>query len=224
LVTAVLLVGPGEAGAGKDSGAAATQPADRSGGQPTGTDRQDAAPMARRHPGDAMALGRPDAPVVMVSYSEFQCPFCGRFARDTEPTLVKEYVDKGILRIEWRDFPYLGEESLTAARAGRAAAAQGKFWQFHDAMYAAQLPPNSGRLTPAYVTKIAARIGLDTARFAKDLGSAEFTGAIQRDFQEGQAIGVTGTPAFIINGRPVIGAQPTAEFVRVIEQAAKSAS
>lgn len=181
-------------------------------------------PLARRQPEDPMAMGSKDAPVVMVSYSEFQCPFCGKFARDTEPTLIKDYVDKGVLRIEWRDFPYLGEESLTAARAGRAAAAQGKFWQFHDAMYGAQLPPNSGRLTEAFVIDIAKRIGLDTDTFSKDLKSAELGGAIQRDFQEGQAIGVTGTPAFIINGQPVIGAQPTAEFVKVIEQAAKSAS
>src|SRR5665647_3073023 len=91
---------------------------------------------ARRKPGDPYAKGRVDAPVVMVMWSEFQCPFCGRFARETEPTLVKRFVDTGILRIEWRDFPYLGQDSQTAAIAGRAAAAQDKFWAFHDAVYA----------------------------------------------------------------------------------------
>jgi protein-disulfide isomerase len=223
LITAVLVVMPRQGDQKNGGTTAATTPTSEAGQQP-GTAGQDASPLARRQAHDPMALGKQDAPVVMVSYSEFQCPFCGKFARDTEPTLIKDYVDKGILRIEWRDFPYLGEESLTAARAGRAAAAQGKFWEFHDAMYAAQLPPNSGRLTEEYVTGVAKKIGLDTDRFAKDLTSAELAGAIQRDFQEGQSIGVTGTPAFLINGQPVIGAQPTTEFVKVIEQAAKSAS
>jgi protein-disulfide isomerase len=223
LITAVLVIMPKQGDQKNGESSAAATPTSEAGQQPGGAG-QEASPLARRQPNDPMAMGKKDAPVVMVSYSEFQCPFCGKFARDTEPTLIKDYVDKGILRIEWRDFPYLGEESLTAARAGRAAAAQGKFWEFHDAMYAAQLPPNSGRLTTAYVTGIAKKLGLDVDEFAKDLDSAEFTGAIQRDFQEGQGIGVTGTPAFLINGQPVVGAQPTAEFAKVIEQAAKSAS
>lgn len=222
LITAVLIVMSLQ-GNQNGSEAAATTPTSDTGQQPSITG-PDGSPLARRQPDDPMAMGSKDAPVVMVSYSEFQCPFCGKFARDTEPTLIKDYVDKGVLRIEWRDFPYLGEESLTAARAGRAAAAQGKFWQFHDAMYAAPLPVNSGRLTEAHVTGIAEKAGLDNETFSKDLKSAELSEAIQRDFQEGQSIGVTGTPAFIINGQPVIGAQPTAEFVKVIEQAAKSAS
>lgn len=79
------------------------------------------AALARRDPRDATAIGDVDAPVVMISYSEFQCPFCGKFARDTEPALIKKYVDTGVLRIEWRDFPYLGAESTLAGQAGRAA-------------------------------------------------------------------------------------------------------
>lgn len=216
LLTAALVALPGHE---------AARPAGRVGassGQPTGS-APPAAVMARRHPGDPMALGNVDAPVVMVAYSEFQCPFCGKFARDTEPALIRQYVDRGVLRIEWRDFPYLGPESLLAARAGRAAAAQGKFWAFHDAMYAHQPPPNSGTITGAYLTAIATRIGLDTATFRTDLTSAEMAGAIQRDFEEGQNVGVTGTPAFIINGRPVIGAQPLSEFQAAIDQAAGAA-
>ncbi len=175
------------------------------------------ASLARRTPGDPVALGKDDAPVVLIEYSEFQCPFCGKFARDTEPTLLKEYVDKGLLRIEWRDFPYLGPESKTAAYAGRAAAAQGKFWEFHDAMYAEQQPPNSGKLTVDHLAGIAAKIGLDVARFRKDLADPKIQAPVWQDFSEGQSIGVTGTPAFLINGNPVIGAQPTATFTRVID-------
>lgn len=180
--------------------------------------------LVRREPDDPMAMGEVDAPVVMVNYSEFQCPFCGKFARDTEPALIEEYVEDGTLRIEWRDFPYLGPESTTAAHAGRAAAAQGKFWEFHDAMYADQLPPNSGQLDEDYVAGIAEDLGLDVEQFLTDMNSKATASAVQDDFAEGQAIGVTGTPAFIINGVPVIGAQPTEVFQDTIEKAAEEAA
>lgn len=175
--------------------------------------------LARREPGDPLADGEVDAPVVMVAYSEFQCPFCGRFARETEPTLVEDYVDEGLLRIEWRDFPYLGMESRTAALAARAAAQQDGFWEFHGAMFADQQPPNSGTLTPDFLADVAAGVGLDRHELLADMASAEVAAAVEHDFQEGQAIGVTGTPAFLINGRPVMGAQPTEVFVQTIEDA-----
>lgn len=180
--------------------------------------------LARRKPGDPLALGKPDAPVVLISYSEFQCPFCGKFARDTEPTLISKYVDAGVLRIEWRDFPYLGDESTTAAVAGRAAAAQNRFWQFHDALYADQQPVNSGRITKEFLTGIAKKAGLDIARFSADLGDQKLRDAVETDFSEGQRIGVTGTPAFLVNGTPIMGAQPVDVFERVIEQARAAAS
>lgn len=179
--------------------------------------------LVRRDPDDPMALGEADAPVVMIAYSEFQCPFCGKFARDTEPELVEKYVEDGTLRIEWRDFPYLGPESSLAARGGRAAAAQDRFWEFEEAMYADQLPPNSGRLDEDYLASVAEDIGLDVAAFREDLASPDSEKAVQQDFAEGQAIGVTGTPAFVVNGVPVIGAQPTEVFEQTIEKAARDA-
>jgi protein-disulfide isomerase len=180
--------------------------------------------LARREPGDPFALCDPDAPVVMVAYSDYQCPFCGSYARDTEPLLVERYVNSGVLRIEWRDFPYLGAESDLAARAGRAAAQQGRFWQFHSAMFTEQPPPNSGRIDEGFLLARADAAGLDTERFRADLGSPQVIEAVARDFQEGQTIGVTGTPAFIVNDQPVIGAQPVEVFVQVIEQAADAAA
>ncbi len=179
--------------------------------------------LERREPGDPMARGETDAPVVMLAYSEFQCPFCGKFARDTEPVLVEKYVRDGTLRIEWRDFPYLGEESTIAAKAGRAAAAQDKFWEFQEAMYANQHAPNTGKLTVDYLTQLAVGLGVEEKRFRRDMSSPEVANAIDRDFQQGQSIGVTGTPAFLVNGKPIIGAQPTDVFEEAIEQAAADA-
>ena len=181
------------------------------------------AQLVRREADDTMALGEVDAPVVMLAYSEFQCPFCGKFARDTAPTLIDKYVADGTLRIEWRDFPYLGPESSTAAAGGRAAAEQDSFWEFHDEMYASQLPPNSGNLDEEYLADIADELGLDVEQFRADMKSKATEQAIAKDFSEGQAIGVTGTPAFVINGVPVIGAQPTKVFEQTIEQAAADA-
>lgn len=179
--------------------------------------------VIRRQADDPVAMGATDAPVVMINYSEFQCPFCGKFVRDTEPTLIEKYVKEGILRIEWRDFPYLGPESIAAAKAGRAAAAQDEFWAFHDALYANQQPPNSGGLTEDFLAGLAKKVGLDVTQFRKTMNTGDTADAVQRDFAEGQSIGVNGTPAFLINGKPIIGAQPTGVFEEAIERAAAEA-
>src|SRR5581483_1346412 len=84
---------------------------------------------ARRMPGDPLALGRSDAPVVISEWGDFQCPYCRAYTLNTEPSLVRQYVDSGRVRMEWHDFAYLGPESELAARAARAAGRQGRFWQ-----------------------------------------------------------------------------------------------
>lgn len=220
-VAALLLVVPQLTGGDDPDGAAATDPSAAANEDPA---LAALAALARRDPGDPTALGEPDAPVVMLAYSDFQCPFCGRYALETEPELVERYVTDGTLRIEWRDFPYLGQESVTAARAGRAAAQQDRFWEFHAAMFADQPAPNSGDIDTGYLVDKAEQIGLDVAQFQADLTSAEVAEAVDRDFTEGQMIGVLGTPSFIINGRPLVGAQPLDVFITAIEQAAAEAS
>jgi protein-disulfide isomerase len=222
LVTGAMLV-PALLDGGSEEPSRGAAEVSREGGRPPLDENDPLLQVIRRDAGDPLAVGDVDAPVVMINYSDFQCPFCGKFARDTEPVLMERFVENGTLRIEWRDFPYLGPESTTAARAGRAAAAQGRFWQFHDAMYEDQPPPNSGKITEDYLADVAERIGLDVERFRRDMSSKKIARAVQRDFQEGQSIGVTGTPAFLVNGQPVMGAQPTDVFVELIEQSAEQA-
>lgn len=178
---------------------------------------------ARRDEDDPMAMGDADAPVVMIEYSDFQCPFCGKFARDIHPDLIDQYVKDGTLRIEWRDFPYLGDDSWKSARAGRAAADQGKFWQFHDAIYADQPDTNSGDMTDEFLAGIAGDIGLDVKKFNKDLHSDKYTDDIKTDFDEGQSLGVSAAPSFFINGIPLVGAQAKAAFTDVIDHEAGAA-
>ncbi|GAA2145014.1 thioredoxin domain-containing protein [Nocardioides koreensis] len=220
IITAGMLVNSWGSDQSPDESAPAPAPTADS----SSTDSDDPfADIVRRDEGDPLAKGPADAPVVMIAYSDFQCPYCGKFARDTEPVLDQKYVDDGTLRIEWRDFPYLGKESDLAARAGRAAAIQGKFWAFHDAMYEHQLPPNSGHLDVDHLVGVAQDLGLDPDRFRNDIDADETRFAVGRDFEEGRRIGVTGTPAFIINGKPVMGAQPTEVFESIIEKAAAEA-
>lgn len=182
------------------------------------------ADLARRRDGDPLARGKRDAPLLMIEFSEFQCPFCGKYAREVEPQLAR-YVEEGTLRIEWRDFPYLGKESTTVAVAARAAAAQDKFWAFHDAWFAEQPPPNSGKATAAYLEQVAAKAGLDTVRFRADRADpgGELAAAVRADLDQAHRLGIGGTPAFIINGSVIMGAQPVEEFVKAIEHEARLA-
>jgi protein-disulfide isomerase len=195
--------------------------------QPAGQERQPAQEEPSRDGGREAAqkgaeLGHPsfgseDAPVVMIEYGDFQCAFCGKFARETEPELIDNYVEDGTLRMEWRDFPYLGQGSLDAALAARAAQEQGKFWEYHDLLYENQ----SGGFSGEKLVELAREAGLDVEEFEADLGRHEE--AVARDFREGQRIGITGTPTFVINGEVLVGAQPLEVFEDAIERAKREA-
>ncbi|MER5990853.1 DsbA family protein [Streptomyces viridosporus] len=180
--------------------------------------------LARREPSDALAIGRADAPVVMIEYSDFQCPFCGKFARETKPELLRSYVDKGVLRIEWRNFPVFGEESERAALAGWAAGRQQKFWEFHDVVYGKPRARNADEFSQDRLIGMAREAGVaDIGRFRADMASAEAREAVRRDREEGYSLGVASTPAFLVNGRPVLGAQPTDTFEEAVDAAAEAA-
>ncbi|MFI0351277.1 DsbA family protein [Actinomadura sp. 9N407] len=201
-------------GGGSTPSAAGTGSAAPSPSQAPGPD------LARRKDGDPFALGRTDAPVVMIEYSDFQCPFCGRFARETKPELIREYVDTGVLRIEWRNMPIFGDESKSAAVAGYAAAKQNRFWPFHDRLYAEPRKRNSGDFADKHLIAWAREAGVpDLDRFRTDMASAEAEDAVVNDQVEGYELGAASTPAFLVNGRPILGAQPIEVFAKAIEEA-----
>jgi len=176
--------------------------------------------VERRRPGDPLALGDPDAPVALVVFSDYRCPFCAKFSRDTEPELIKRYVDAGQLRIEWRDYAIFGPRSMAAARAGRAAAAQGRFWEFNRAVYAAAPERSKADLTDEDLIGFARQAGVsDIDRFTAEMRGDTFDAAINADLAQGAGIGVPSTPAFLLNDVPMLGAQPTEDFVRAIDGA-----
>ncbi|QWW19208.1 thioredoxin domain-containing protein [Schaalia sp. 19OD2882] len=174
----------------------------------------------RRDPADGRAKGKADAPVVLVLWSDFACPWCTRIAQDVDPAL-KDLVDQGVLRVEWRDLAQITETSALAAQAGVAAAEQGKFWEFHDAVYAAAQPGAHPEYTIESLTEFARTAGVpDLEKFAATTTSQESVSAVSKAKSDAYALGITGTP-FMFVGDAVISGYRDPEYVRrtVLEQA-----
>jgi len=160
----------------------------------------------------APVRGAADAPVTLVEFSDFHCPFCKR-VQPTLAQLLERYPGK--VKMVYRDFPIdsLHPQARRAAEAARCAQDQGKFWEYHDLSYAG---PASA--TPKELERYAGQVGLDVTVFGRCLSSSVHRAAVQRDIDEGDRLGISGTPAFFINGRPFTGAQPLEAFVRAIEE------
>jgi protein-disulfide isomerase len=155
------------------------------------------------------AIGPADAPVTIVEWSDYQCPFCRR-AHPTVEQLLAEY--KGDIRFVYRDYPLpFHQHAMPASEAAHCALDQGKFWEYHKNLFEVQ-----GDLSVADLSKRASDVGLDSTAFSACLQSKKFDGDIQSSMSDGSAVGVTGTPAFFINGRMLVGAQPIEQFRQVI--------
>ncbi|WP_413452721.1 thioredoxin domain-containing protein [Georgenia phoenicis] len=178
--------------------------------------------LARLEAEDPLAAGPVDAPVSLIVYSDYQCPFCASWAADTAPVML-EYAEAGDLRVEFRDIAVFGEESHTAALAAYAAGLQDRYLDFHSALFPqGEKLPARGLTEEALVAK-AGELGLDVERFTADLRSPEVAEAVQRNIDEAAAIGAFSTPAFLLAGQPILGAQPTEVFVTAVEQALSEA-
>ena len=157
-------------------------------------------------------LGGASAPVTVVEFSDFQCPFC----QQVRPTLkqVKEsYGDR--VRIVWKDFPLtsIHPQAFKAAEAGNCAREQGKFWEYHDRLF-----DNQQALQPEFLKKYAADAGLDTTKFNACLDTAKYSDRVQAQMGVGTQLGISSTPSVFINGRMVSGAQPYETFTAIIDE------
>lgn len=168
----------------------------------------------------ANTMGDPSAPVKIVEYADFQCPYCRMYWQDTEKQIIDQYVKTGKVYYEYRSVgAYLGEESEASAEGAYCAGEQGKFWEYRDALFANWTGENVGDFTPAKLKQYAASVGLDQVAFEQCLSSGKMTERVQQDLQNAQRDGIKGTPSFIINGKMVEGAQPFSVFQQAIEQA-----
>jgi protein-disulfide isomerase len=165
---------------------------------------------------DAMK-GDKNAKVTIVEFSDFQCPYCGRFVQQTMPKIQSEYIDKGKVRLVFRDYPLdFHPNAKPAAMATECARAQGgdeMYYKFHDKVFG-----NQDSLSVESLKKWAGDLGLNTAKFNDCLDSKKFEAEVAKDFADGQSYGVSGTPAFFINGRMISGAQPFENFKTIIDE------
>jgi protein-disulfide isomerase len=158
------------------------------------------------------AKGPAGAPVTVVEFSDFQCPFCARVT----PTLKRlEEAYPGKIRIVFRDLPLLNihKNAGVAAEAAHCANDQGKFWEMHDRLFA-----NQSKLSAPELKEHATAVGLEAEAFNQCLDSGKYTAEWRRDSEEASRLGLSGTPAFFINGRLLSGAQPFEAFAQVIDE------
>lgn len=155
--------------------------------------------------------GGKNAPVTIVEFTDIHCPFCKRVL-PTLTQIVTRYGDK--VKLVYKDFPIdsLHPNARKGHEAARCAQDQGKFWPYHDKLF-----DNAPKASPEDLKAYAKEVGLDLAVFEKCFGGGKYVQAVQNDIEEGRQVGVTGTPAFFINGRLVTGAQPLESFVQVID-------
>ena len=169
---------------------------------------------------DGRALGRADAPATLDVWADYQCPGCGILARSTEPRLVRDYVADGRLRIVYRDFAFLGPESIAAAAASRAAGEQGAFWPYHDWLYANQNGENTGGFRREVLVAIARELGLDVARFERDLDAQASIDAVNAETGSASTIPVKLTPTLVLNGEVIEGVPAWDELAAKVDAAA----
>lgn len=174
-------------------------------------------------PREGRRLGRADAAVVMEYWADYQCPFCAQFAQEVLPALADRIAD-GTLAIVHRDFAFLGQESLDAAVAAHCAGRQDRYWDMHDALYAAQAGENQGAFAPPRLTALAGSIGLDAAGFAACVADRSPLVEVLDDNAAAGRAGVTSTPTVIVNGRRFLGVTSPAELLAAIDAAAAGAT
>jgi protein-disulfide isomerase len=162
---------------------------------------------------DDPALGPQDAPITIIEFSDYECPFCEKFHNETFQRLLDAY--PGQIRFVYRDFPLnsIHPNAVSAAEAANCANEQGVFWEFHDLLFSMR----RGLSVQAY-TGYAEELAVDVEAFQACLDSGRFRDEVQSDFEFAARMGVRSTPTFFVNGLAVVGAQPFEVFQQVIDQ------
>jgi len=162
---------------------------------------------------DDPAIGPEDAPITLIEFSDFECPYCRRWHEEVYTRLRQEYPDQ--VRIVFRDFPLssIHPNAVPAAEAANCANEQGAFWDFQDKLFSGEYELG----TEAYM-QYAEDLGLDTQSFQECVDTGRYYDEVMADFEYASNLGVRSTPTFFLNGIPLVGAQPYEMFKQVIEQ------
>ncbi len=176
---------------------------------------------------DDPVKGNPNAPITILEFSDFQCPFCAKFHSTTLPQIQTNYIDSGKVKFVYRDFPIqnIHPNAVAAAIASECADEQGMFWEYHDMVFKNQKNWQGLDVSNAVnrFEQFASDLDLDTGKFNNCLESAKYLDEVKNDLSDGRSYGVTGTPAFFIGNEKigyvkVFGAQPYSVFQRAIDQ------
>ncbi|HWP57760.1 MAG TPA: thioredoxin domain-containing protein [Candidatus Acidoferrales bacterium] len=164
---------------------------------------------------DGPARGADKAPVTLIEFSDFQCGFCRRFWKDTLPLIDQRYIQTGKVRFLYHHFAILGKPSMLAAQASECANEQGKFWPYHDKLFAHAATPFA--FAESKLKTYAKEIGLETAAFDRCLETARYASKVEAETAMAALLGVRGTPGFLINERFLSGAQPFEVFAGALD-------
>jgi protein-disulfide isomerase len=164
--------------------------------------------------GTGPTKGSAAAPVTMVYFTDFQCGYCRKFVKDTLPKIEDQYIRTDKVRLVFRHMAILGEASTQAARAASCAVDQGKFWEYHDALFANTSPLG---FSTTRLKRQAGELRLDEKTFASCLDGKTYAKRVEAETLVGRALGVTGTPAFLINGQLALGAYPFEVFQKILD-------
>jgi len=169
-------------------------------------------------PAQRNVLGTPDAKVEIVIYNDFQCVYCGKLHAEAEAQIIDQYVRPGKARLEIRQYPTYGEESVRAAEAAQAAADQGKYWEYRDLLFQNRQGVNKGNFSDENLVRWAGELGLDQVIFANSLATGNHRAEVEGELQEAERLGVSSVPTVFIDGQKVEGAQPFAVYQQIIEE------
>ena len=173
---------------------------------------------------DTPLKGDPSAPITLIEFGDFQCPNCGRFARDTSPQIESSYVESGKVSMAFKHFTVVGPDSKPAAMASQCANDQGMFWEFHDELYNNQGHENSGWANIDNLKQIASNMGLDTQSFDSCLDSNKYESLVENDLNLAKQLDFRGTPSFLIlkndgsQPQALTGAYPYATFEKIFDE------
>ncbi len=174
-------------------------------------------------PRNGTTLGYPDAPVTINEYADYQCPYCGEFARNIQPQVIQQLVATKKAKLVFHDYAFIGQESLDAAVGALCADQQGKFWEYHDTLFANQDGENRGTFSPSKLRGFASRLGLDMTKFDACFNSADMTARVMQENQAARALGVQATPTFFVGNQVLRGVPTIQELVRAVNQVAGAA-
>jgi protein-disulfide isomerase len=155
---------------------------------------------------DGRAIGSAAAPATLTVWEDFQCPLCGDFTRQVEPKLYTDFVEPGTLRIVYRDFAFIGQESFDAASAARCAGQQGEFWPYHDYLFWNQGSENGGAFRRARLDTIADAIGLNRETFDACLSAGQTLAQVKNETAAGESSGIHETPTLVVGTTVMPGA------------------